>query len=361
MTKYFFRKEKRKNLSSPLLNGIIFSFCSSSKNRIEMGQLTVEQRYIIQALKDEGFTQTEIAKRIAKDKSVVSREIRRNCDVRNGRYTADLAERKCRQRHKHKRKRLCFTTEVRQNIEKLLEEDYSPEQVAGILRVQDTPCVSHERIYQHIWDDKRQGGKLYKHLRSRGKRYRKRGALKDKRGQIPDKKSIENRPEIVDKKERIGDLEIDLVIGKNHKKAILTVNDRATGKAKIALLESKTSEEVKERAIEILKEWKPFLKTITSDNGKEFALHKEIADKLGIDYYFARPYHSWERGANENFNGLLRQYFPKKYDFNLITQKDIEYAENKLNNRPRKRFGFLTPNQVHLQAINNNGQVAFIT
>jgi IS30 family transposase len=130
---------------------------------------------------------------------------------------------------------------------------------------------------------------------------------------------------------------------------------------KISLVESKSSVQVKQKIIELLEEWKPFIKTITSDNGKEFALHKEIAKELNIDYYFARPYHSWERGSNENFNGLLRQYFPKKYNFNLITKEDIEHAENRLNNRPRKRFGFLTPNQVHLQTINNNGQVAFIT
>lgn len=326
-----------------------------------MGQLTVEQRYIIQALKDEGFTQTEIAKRINRDKSVVSREIKRNCDIRNGKYTADLAERKCRNRHKRKRKRQYFTEDIRQKVEYLLQEDYSPEQIVGVLRLQGEPCVSHERIYLHIWEDKKHGGMLYKHLRNRGKRYRKRGASKDKRGQIPDKIGIEKRPKIVEEKNRIGDLEIDLVIGKNHKKAILTVNDRATSKAKIALLESKSAYEVKQKTVEILKEWKPFLKTITSDNGKEFALHKDIAETLNIDYYFARPYHSWERGANENFNGLLRQYFPKKYDFNQITQEDIDNAENKLNNRPRKRLGFLTPNQVCLQTINNNGQVAFIT
>lgn len=326
-----------------------------------MGQLTKAQRYTIQILKEEGFTQSVIAIRVGKDKSVISREIKRNSDGRNGKYSADLAERKCRNRHKNKKKRLCFTSVIQQKTEELLREDYSPEQIVGVLKQQGEASVSHERIYKHIWANKKEGGELYKHLRNRGKRYRKRGAIKDRRGQIPDKVGIENRPEIVDEKTRIGDLEIDLVIGKNHKKAILTVNDRATGKAKIALLESKTAAEVKEKLEKMLKEWKPFLKTITSDNGKEFALHKDIAKSLEIDYYFARPYHSWERGANENFNGLLRQYFPKKYDFNLITPQDIENVENKLNNRPRKRFGYLTPNQVYLQSIINHGQVAFIT
>jgi len=175
-------------------------------------------------------------------------------------------------------------------------------------------------------------------------------------GKSPHKISIEERPKIVDEKERIGDLEIDLVIGTQHKKAILTVNDRVTGMAKMALLESKSSKQTKQKLVEILTEWKPFLKTITSDNGKEFALHREIATELNVEYFFARPYHSWERGANENLNGLIRQYFPKNYDFNLVSEQDIANVENKLNNRPRKRLGFLTPNQVYLQHTKKHGE-----
>jgi IS30 family transposase len=326
-----------------------------------MGHLTVEQRYKIQVLKEEGFSQSEIAEKIGRDKSVVCRELRRNCDQRSGKYKAELAEKKCRNRHRYKKKNARFSTDIQFNVEELLKEDYSPEQIVGISKLLGKDCVSTERIYQHIWKDKKQGGILYKHLRTQGKRYRKRGAAKDKRGQIPNKVSIEHRPKIVDEKTRIGDIEIDLVIGKNHKKAILTANDRVTGKAKMALLNTKSSEETKEKVVEILTEWKPFLQTITSDNGKEFTMHQEIAKELEIDYFFAKPYHSWERGANENFNGLVRQYFPKDYDFNKISESDIKYVEKKLNNRPRKRFGFLTPNQVHLQLINNQGQVAFMT
>jgi len=298
-----------------------------------MGHLTIEQRYIIQALKQEGFSQVEIAKRIKRDKSVVCRELKRNSDQRNGKYKAELALKKCANRHKTKKKHIRFTQAVQQTTEKLLNEDYSPEQIVGHLKLQGKQSVSTERIYQHIWQDKKRGGNLHTHLRTRGKRYRKRGALKDKRGQIPDKVSIEFRPPIVDQKVRIGDIEIDLVIGTRHKRAILTANDRVTGKAKMALLESKSSEQTKQKIIEILTEWKPFLKTITSDNGKEFALHKEIAVELQVNYFFARPYHSWERGANENLNGLIRQYFPKNYDFNLISEQDLVDVENKLNNR----------------------------
>lgn len=326
-----------------------------------MSHLTQEQRYKIQILLEQGFSQSYIAKEINRDKSVVSRELKRNSDRRNGVYKAQLAEKKYVHRQKTKRKNIRLTPEIQKYIEGLLREDYSPEQIVGFGKLLGKDCVSIERIYQHIWADKKKGGDLYTHLRTKGKKYRKRGSKKDKRGQIPDKVSIENRPKIVDEKIRIGDIEIDLVIGKNHKKAILTANDRVTGKAKLALLQSKSSEETKQKVIEILSQWKPFLKTITSDNGKEFALHKEIATSLEIDYYFARPYHSWERGSNENLNGLIRQYFPKDYNFNLITEKDIKYVEEKLNNRPRKRFGFLTPNQVYLQNINHEDKVAFIT
>lgn len=326
-----------------------------------MNHLTVEQRYKIQVLKEEGLNQTQIADRLGRNKSVICRELKRNCDKRSGKYKAELAEKKCFDRHKIKRKRIRFTSEIRAFTERLIQEDYSPEQIVGISKREQVDCVSTERIYQFIWADKKQGGKLYNHLRTHGKSYRKRGASKDKRGQIQGRVDIEKRPKIVENKTRFGDLEIDLVIGKKHKKAILTINDRATGVAKIALLENKSAEEVLQKTKQILQEWKPFIHTITSDNGKEFALHQEISKELGVDYYFAKPYHSWERGANENFNGLLRQYFPKNHDFNLITEKDLKNAEEKLNNRPRKRFGFLSPNHVFLHSIINNGQVAFIT
>jgi IS30 family transposase len=258
-------------------------------------------------------------------------------------------------------KRNDFSIEIKAYVENLINEDYSPEQIVVVAKNNKRQCVSIEWIYQHIWSDKKEGGRLYKHLRNKGKRYQKRGSKKGRRGIIQGRVSIDERPKIVDKIIRIGDLEMDLVIGKNHKKAILTINDRATGKVKISLLNSKSADEIRGKTLAVLKDWKPWLKTITTDNEKEFAQHQDIAKFLEIDYFFAHLYHSWERGANENFKGLLRQYYPKKYDFNLITKEDLQAAEDELNNRPRKRFGFLTPNQVYLQALNNNRQVAFKT
>jgi IS30 family transposase len=356
----FLSEKRREKLSSLLLNGKLFTFCASSKNCNDMSQLTLAQRYTIAVLLKENFTQKQIAERLNKDKSVICREIQRNCDQRSGEYKADLAQKKCTNRHKLKRKRTVFVDEVKQYTEALLKKDYSPEQIVGYAKKENKGIVSIERIYQHIWLDKRKGGLLYTHLRNKGKRYRKRGAGKDNRGIIPGRTDIDQRPKIVEEKIRFGDVEVDLVIGKDHKKAIVTANDRVSGMVKLGLVNSKSANEVKEKIVKILSEWKPYLHTITSDNGKEFASHQEISKELNIDFFFAKPYHSWERGANENLNGLLRQYFPKNYDFRNITDDDIERIENKLNERPRKRFGFLNPKQVFLKLFNKSGPVAFI-
>lgn len=204
-------------------------------------------------------------------------------------------------------------------------------------------------------------GDLYLWLSSQEKVCRKRGASKDKRGQIIDRGDIEHRPKSVEERKTIGDLEIDLMIGAGHKGALLTINDRATGVAKIQILKSKEATAVNQAIIYALQDWMPFLKTITSDNGKEFAQHQKASEILEIDYYFAKPYHSWERSSNENMNGLIRQYFPKGMNFENITETQVQNAEDKLNNRPRKRFGYKTPNEVFIHSLNNNSQVAFMT
>ena len=326
-----------------------------------MSHLTLSQRYEISILNQEKLSISSIAERIGKNKSTVYRELKRNSDARNGQYKPELAQKKCQLRHKQKNKKETFTKDVQDFVELYLKLDYSPEQIVGYaVRIGKT-CVSTERIYQFIWKDKKNGGLLYKHLRTKGKKYKKRGDLKDKRGQIVGRVDITQRPKIVAKKERFGDLEIDLVIGANHKGALLTINDRATGMLKMKHIESKEAKVIEENTIELLEEWAPFIHTITSDNGKEFANHKEIAKELTIDYFFAKPYHSWERGANENLNGLVRQYFPKKTNFDLIQQSEVKKTEEILNNRPRKRYNYFTPNEVFVGAINNNGIVAFIT
>ena len=193
---------------------------------------------------------------------------------------------------------------------------------------------------QYIWEDKRNGGKLYEHLRHK-KKYRKRSARGDNRGKIPNKKSIEDRPEVVDSRERIGDWEADTIVGKGMKGAIVTLVDRKSRFLRMGLVERRTKEAVKNMIIELLKDFP--VHTITCDNGKEFAAHEEISEVLDAETYFSHPYASWERGTNENTNGLIRQYFPKDTSFKNISKNDIHYVENRLNTRPRKCLGFVQP------------------
>lgn len=308
-----------------------------------MAHINQEQRYAIFVLLNQGKTQKEIAKAINRDKSVISRELRRNCDKRDFTYNSDLAQRKYEQRKKDKPHKIVFTEEIKSYVDSRIKDDLSPEQIAGDAKLNGIACVSHETIYTYIWNNKKLNGDLHFHLRRQGRHYRKRGNKKDTRGIIVGRIDIDQRPPIVDLKERFGDFEIDTVIGKNHIGGLLTINDRATGLVKIRKIKTKEATEIAQKAIEALTEYKDLLHTITADNGKEFAKHHEISTKLNIDFYFAKPYHSWERGANENTNGLIRQYFPKKTNFEDITDEQVAWVENKLNNRPRKRLGYLNP------------------
>lgn len=320
-----------------------------------MSHLTSAQRYTIGVMKKEGYSQKDISTTIGKDKSVISRELRRNCDLRTGEYRSDLAQRKYNTRQKNKAKRKLFTEEIKKYVKAELENKLSPEQIVGKAKRAGKACVSHERIYQYIWADKKKNGSLYEHLRTQGKKYRKRGNSKDKRGKIVGRVDINQRPAIVEERKRFGDFEIDTIIGKNHKGAIVTINDRATGLLKMKKLESKNADILADKTIKILSPYKELLHTITSDNGKEFAAHKKIAEQLNIQFYFAHPYHSWERGSNENLNGLIRQYIPKKSNFDDFSDEYIQWVEDELNNRPRKRFEFFSPNEII------NQKVAFVT
>ena len=311
-----------------------------------MSHVTVEQRYTIEVMINAGYLQTEIAKAIGKCKSVVSRELRRNCDKRSGCYRSDLADRKTRERHKQKTKHIRFTPKVSQYVEQGLKDQWSPEQISNRAKEENIEMVSPERIYQHIIEDQKRGGELYKNKR-RQKKYRSRLKVHDRRGKIKDAVNIKERPAVVEDKSRVGDFEVDLVIGAKHKGALVTINDRKTGYTKVKLVKTKGSKEVAQAIIKALTPLKDHCFTITSDNGKEFADHKLVAETLGINFYFADPYSSWQRGANENYNGLLRQYFPKKTNFENLTWQQVKKVENRLNNRPRKRLGYKTPKELY--------------
>ena len=326
-----------------------------------MKQITSMQRYTISAMKKQGCKVSDIATTINVHKSSVYRELARNSDLRTKEYKDELAQKKCDKRKKEKSHYSKQNDSMLDYIRnKLTIDRWQPEQIANRAKLEGFPMVSCTVIYRIIAKDKREGGTLYKYLRRR-KPYRKlKGMYKDTRGILKNKVDISQRPPIVETKERFGDFEIDTIIGANHKGALLTINDRASGWVCIRKLAGKNAEQLAKKVIEALLPWKDNTHTITSDNGKEFAEHEKIANDLNILFFFAKPYHSWERGANENTNGLVRQFFPKKSDFNLITDFQVNEVERLLNNRPRKRLGFLKPNEVKDKLLFNI-KVAFAT
>ncbi|WP_460047638.1 IS30 family transposase, partial [Sessilibacter sp. MAH2] len=208
--------------------------------------------------------------------------------------------------------------------------------------------LHHETIYQLVYTDKAQGGDLYTHLRIAAKPYRKRYGHNDRRGKLKNRVSIEERPAIVDLRRRVGDWEGDTIIGKNRHSALLTMVERKTLYTIIIRLNGKHANKLADEAIKYLKPIADRLKTLTLDNGLEFAEHQRIAQELGVSIYFAHPYASWERGINENTNGLIRQYFPKRTDFNKVTDEEIQFVMNRLNSRPRATRGGKSPNELFL-------------
>ena len=230
-------------------------------------------------------------------------------------------------------------------VEHLLRKDWSPEQISLWLAQDNHLSINHEWIYQHLREDKRRSGDLHRHLRCQKPR-KKRYGTDDHRGQLRNRIFIDKRPAIVARRCRIGDWELDTIIGKGRKQAIVSLTERKSRLALLAKVSSREAEGVKDAVLALLQPLAAHVHTITSDNGKEFARHEAIAKALGADFYFAHPYASWERGLNENTNGLIRQYFPKGCDFAKITDEDIQYVMNRFNNRPRQCLGIKTPNQV---------------
>ncbi len=320
-------------------------------------QLTREQRYQIYALKKAEHSMGYIANNIGVDKSTVSRELKRNTGQRG--YRPKQAHKKAVQRHKEKPKAIRLNEEAKAFIKLQLESfDSAPEQISGRMDLTLGFRVSHETIYRYLLADKEEDGTLYLHLRHQNKPYKKRYGSTDRRGQIPNRTSIDERPAIVDEKSRIGDFEGDLVIGKNHKGALVTMVDRCSKYTLIASTPNKRADNVDAAIIKLLGPFQDSLESITLDNGKEFSHHEKIAKALDTSIYFAHPYHSWERGLNEHTNGLLRQYFPKGSSLENVTKEEIADAQYKLNHRPRKALGFKTPYEVFFDKLNVSGQAA---
>lgn len=307
-------------------------------------QLTQQQRYHIDVLWKAGYTQSHMADEVGVHKSTITREMRRNSRWKG--YYPEQAQAFCDYRRERAKKHIKFTDEVKAYVKEKLLLNWSPEQISGVAKSENLFSISHERIYQYILADKKYGGKLYTYLRQGHKKYKKRYGSPARGHLIKNRKFIEERPAIVDDKSRIGDWEIDTIIGKKGKQAIVTIVERVSKKTLLKKVEFKTAKLVADATIEALRSLPRKVFTITGDNGSEFCYHQFISKTLDAEFYFAHPYSAWERGVNENTNGLVRQYLRKGCDFSPVTDDDLIFIMDRLNNRPRKTLGYKTPNEV---------------
>ncbi|WP_319476731.1 IS30 family transposase [Marispirochaeta aestuarii] len=309
-------------------------------------QLSQEERYTITFLLKRNNSLAEIARQLKRSKSTISRELRRNRSNHDDGYRAEVAHRYATARRKRERRRSHFSDDQWKVVFRHLRRDWSPEQIVDHLKRFHTFTMSHETIYQYLLWDKKHGGLLYKHLRIITKRVRKRYGSRDFRGILPGKRHISTRPAAVETREELGHWEGDTVIGKDRYHCILTLVERKSGFVIIKKLRSRTVKEVTAAAIRSIRTHHKLFKTITFDNGVEFHGYKKIEEVFPVICYFATPYHSWERGSNENANGLIRQYIPKKTSMKNLTQYKCDWIAKRLNTRPRKRLGFKTPEEV---------------
>jgi IS30 family transposase len=309
-------------------------------------QLTENERYQIYILLKAGFKKKDIASSLGRAASTITREIKRNTGLKG--YRPAQAQRLSEQRKQSATKYRKITDEVYGWIETLIRQDLSPEQVVDYLARHRGISLHFETVYQLIYADKAAEGDLYKHLRIVSKAYRKRYGHHDNRGQIKNRVSIEERPAIVESRARVGDWEGDTIIGKGRRSAMLTLVERKTLYSVIVRLSGKRATQLADALIQAMTGLKSKIKTLTFDNGLEFSEHQRIAEALKAKVYFAHPYSSWERGTNENTNGLIRQYFPKGIDFTTVTDDEVNHVMDRLNQRPRKTRGGKSPNELFL-------------
>jgi transposase, IS30 family len=328
-----------------------------------MSHLTLSQRYQIAPLRhrNDGPAQpAQIAQRIGKHRSVVTRELARNA-TSVADYQPQTAQKACQQRRP---KNATKTTPVIiETIQEGMQKQWSPDQIRGRCRQNNQPMLSVAAIYKHIWRDQQQGGTLYTNLRHASKPYRKRYGKSDGRTKAAKraaKPSIDNRPDIVAQKTRFGDWELDTVIGANHQGVLVTITERTTNYLLMRRVDDKSAEKTRQAIIDLLRQSGLPVHTLTSDNGTEFADYEEIAQALKTDFYFAHPYHAWERGANEHNNKLIRQFIPKKMNFSQMGPKEVHTYQNRINDRPRKKLNYSTPNE-HIKSILSTPIVAFQT
>jgi IS30 family transposase len=284
-----------------------------------------------------------MARSLGRHRSTVCREFRRNCSRLDGHYRPSKAQERTQGRRSRSRRNLRFTKQDLALVEGLLCRQWSPEQIAGHLRRTGRLSISHETIYRHVWRDKREGGLLYTHLRGARKRRRKRYGAYDSRGRLAGKRLISERPQEVEAREQVGHWEVDTVMGTGSKDCVVTLVERKTGLVIVGKLPDRTKESFNRRVVRLIRHNEGAFITVTADNGTELHGYERIEECTGVVFYFARPYHSWERGSNENANGLIRQYLPKGMSMAGLTQRQCNAIARRLNTRPRKRLGFRAP------------------
>lgn len=300
--------------------------------------LSQNERYQIQALLKAGHAISRIAEIIGRHKSTVGRELTRNVGIKG--YRPKQAQRLAELRGRNSRNARRVNASEWSLAKTFLMDKLSPEQVSSQV------CISHETIYLKIYEDKRSGGSLWQHLRCQKKRRKRYGSGRDRRGQIIGRRPISERPRRVESRRQIGHWELDTIIGKGQKQAIVSMVERKSGYAVLAKVLRKTADRVSTAIITSLKPIAAMVETLTYDNGKEFAEHSATDKALGAVAYFADPYSSWQRGSNENLNGLVRQFIPKSRPFSTVSDKELAMIQDRLNNRPRKRLGYKTPLEV---------------
>jgi IS30 family transposase len=311
-------------------------------------QITLDERYTLGVLRQLGYGAAGIARALGRHRSTVSREVRRNATRYDGGYRPELADGYARSRRSRSRRNRRFTAADWAQVHAKLREQWSPEQVAGRFRRAHQLRISHETIYRHIWADKRAGGSLHTHLRGARKQCRKRYGHYDSRGRLAGKRPITTRPAIVAARGRIGDWEADTILGsEGSRPCLLSLVERKTGYLVLGKLRARTTAEVNRCAIPLLQQQPHPVHTLTTDNGTEFHGYADLEARTTARVDFATPHHAWERGTNENTNGLVRQYVPKRASLAHLTQQDCTRIARQLNQRPRKRLAYRTPEECY--------------
>jgi IS30 family transposase len=306
-------------------------------------QITLQERYMIGQFRRDQISIRQIAHKLGRSPSTISRELRRN-RRKGGFWGVTAAQEKTNARRSRSRRHSYFDAEIRSLIFSKIGQEWAPEQVAGWLKRNQGPSIAAKTIYRWIRKDRNAGGDLYKHLRQARKRWRKLYRSRDSRGKLPGKRHISQRPKESAERLTYGHFELDLVLGKVTKHCALTLVDRKTRYTVIRKLANKTTEEVNRVLIPLISEYG--IKTLTADNGCEFHGFKRVEAETNVRFYFATPHHSWERGTSENTNGLIRQYLPKGMTMEHISEEYLDFVQSRLNNRPREILGMRTPWEV---------------